>query len=84
LLLQWLTHYRQILVLQELVYNPGTNQWEVWRGSNLTPTLPGMVLEPITEHVFVRGYLSRISRLIRYEPPAGIPNPPAVQGGPGQ
>jgi len=69
--LQWpKTPYRQILVLQELVYNAATNQWEVWRGSNLTPTLPGLVLEPVTEHVFVSGYLARISRLIRYEPPA--------------
>jgi hypothetical protein len=70
--LQWPTQYRQILVLQELVYKPDTGQWEVWRGSNLTPTLPGMVLEPIAEHVFVKGYLSRLSRLIRYEPPASI------------
>jgi len=67
--LQWpKTPYRQILVLQDLVYNAGTDQWEVWRGSNLTPTLPGMVLETVTEHVFVSGYISRISRLIRYEP----------------
>jgi hypothetical protein len=69
--LQWpKTPYRQILVLQELVYNAATNQWEVWRGSNLTPTLPGLVLEPVTEHVFVSGYLARISRLVRYEPSA--------------
>jgi hypothetical protein len=69
--LQWpKTPYRQILVLQDLVYNAETDQWEVWRGSNLTPTLPGMVLEPVTEQVFVSGYLARISRLIRYEPPA--------------
>jgi hypothetical protein len=65
------TPYRQILVLQELVYDADTGQWEIWRGLNITPTLPGMVLEPVTEHVFVKGYLSRISRLIRYEPPAG-------------
>jgi hypothetical protein len=69
--LQWpKTPYRQILVLQDLVFNAETDQWEVWRGSNLTPTLPGMVLETVTEHVFVSGYLARISRLIRYEPPA--------------
>jgi hypothetical protein len=70
---QWPTHYRQILVLQELVCNPDTGQWEVWRGSNLTPTLPGMVLEPIAERVFIKGYVSRFSRLIRYEPPASLP-----------
>jgi hypothetical protein len=64
------TPYRQILVLQELVHNPDTGQWEIWRGSNLTQTIPGMVLEPVTEHAFVAGYLSRISRLIRYDPPA--------------
>jgi hypothetical protein len=66
--LQWpKTPYRQILVLQDLVFNAETNQWEVWRGSNLTPTLPGMVLEPVTEHVFVSGYLARISRLVSYQ-----------------
>lgn len=70
--LQWpKTPYRQILVLQDLVHNADTDKWEVWRGSNLTPTLPGMVLETVTEHVFVSGYLSRISRLIRYEPQTG-------------
>jgi len=53
-----------------LVYNAGADQWEVWRGSNLTPTIPGMVLETVTEHVFVSGYLARISRLVRYEPQA--------------
>ena len=61
------TPYRQILVLQDLVFNTETNQWEVWRGSNLTPTLPGMVLETLTERVFVSGYLARISRLISYD-----------------
>jgi len=67
--LQWpKTPYRQILVLQDLVYNADSGKWEVWRGTNLTPTLPGMVLETVTEHVFVSGYVSRISRLIRYEP----------------
>jgi hypothetical protein len=66
--LQWpKTPYRQILVLQDLVFNAETHQWEVWRGSNLTPTLPGMVLEPVTEHVFVSGYLARISRLVSYQ-----------------
>jgi hypothetical protein len=66
--LQWpKTPYRQILVLQDLIFNPETNQWEVWRGSNLTPTLPGMVLETVTERVFVSGYLARISRLVSYE-----------------
>lgn len=72
--LQWpKTPYRQILVLQDLVYNAGADQWEVWRGSNLTPTIPGMVLETVTEHVFVSGYLARISRLVRYEPQASNP-----------
>jgi hypothetical protein len=70
---EWPKSYRQIFVLQELVHNANTGQWDVWRGSNLSETLPGMVLEPITEHVFIRGYLTRISRLIRYEPPASAP-----------
>ncbi len=66
--MQWpKTPYRQILVIQDLALNAETNQWEVWRGSNLTPTLPGMVLETVTERVFVRGYLARISRLVSYD-----------------
>jgi hypothetical protein len=60
------TPYRQILVLQDLTLNAQTGKWEVFRGSNLTPTIPGMVLETVAERVFVSGVLSRISRLVSY------------------
>ena len=66
--LQWpKTPYRQILVLQNLEYNAKSQQWEVWHGSNLIQSIPGMVLETVTEHMFVSGYLARISRLVRYD-----------------
>lgn len=69
--LQWpATPYRQILVIEDLVRDPATGKWEVWRGSNLTPTIPGMVLEPVAERAIAGGLLTRISRLVRYEAPA--------------
>ncbi len=72
--LQWpKTPYRQILVLQDLALNARTGEWEVFRGSNLTPTIPGMVLETVAERVFVSGILSRISRLVSYTAQANTP-----------
>jgi len=69
--LQWpATPYRQILVIEDLVRDEKTGKWGVWRGSNLTPTIPGMVLEPVAERAFTSGLLTRISRLVRYEAPA--------------
>jgi hypothetical protein len=69
--LQWpATPYRQILVIEDLVRDPSTGKWEVWHGSNLTPTIPGMVLERLAERSFVSGLLTRISRLVSYKAPA--------------
>jgi hypothetical protein len=69
--LEWpATPYRQILVIEGLARDERTGKWEVWRGSNLTPTIPGMVLEPVAERAFAGGTLTRISRLVRYEAPA--------------
>ena len=79
--LEWpATPYRQILVIEGLARDERTGKWEVWRGSNLTPTIPGMVLEPVAERAFAGGTLTRISRLVRYEAPAS-PSPPQLPSG---
>ena len=65
------TPYRQILAIEDLVRDPKTGKWEVWRGSNMTPTIPGMVLEPVAERASASGLLTRISRLVRYDAPGG-------------
>jgi hypothetical protein len=69
--LKWpATPYKQILVIEDLVHDPRTGRWEVWHGSNMTPTISGMVLETLDARSFVIGRLTRISRLVRYEAPA--------------
>jgi hypothetical protein len=60
------TAYRQVLVLEVYRRDPRTGQWVALHDDMAKYCARrGLALEPVVEQVFVPGYVSRISRLVR-------------------